>query len=118
MGRILSDYPEHEKLRAVAKESQTIGEFLDWMSFEKGIVRASLVEAHKVWVPMEKGNGFALRQNTDGEWGYWEHYSDKLWMDTTPIVNLLAEFFNIDQDVLEEEKRAMLNVLRKQNADA
>jgi hypothetical protein len=27
----MSDYPEHDKLRAIHEQSQAIGEFLDWL---------------------------------------------------------------------------------------
>ncbi len=33
----MSDYPEHDKLKAVVVESQAIGEFIDWLEDVKGI---------------------------------------------------------------------------------
>lgn len=33
----MSDYPEHEKLAAVKDESQAQGEFLSWLTSEKGV---------------------------------------------------------------------------------
>lgn len=37
----MSDYPEHDKLRAVVVESQAIGEFIDWLEDVKNIYVAS-----------------------------------------------------------------------------
>lgn len=73
-------YPEHEKINAVKDQSQTIGDFLDWIRREKGIVLANY------------GN------------------SDVAWLapDGTAKERLLAEYFEIDLDALEAEKRAML----------
>lgn len=73
-------YPEHEKLNAVKDQSQAIGDFLDWLNSEKGIVLANY------------GN------------------SDVAWLapDGTAKERLLAEYFEIDLDKLEAEKRAML----------
>ena len=31
-------YPECEKLRAVSDKSQVVGEFLDWLSCDKGVI--------------------------------------------------------------------------------
>lgn len=33
----MSEYPEHDRLRAVHGESQAQGEFLEWLTSEKGI---------------------------------------------------------------------------------
>lgn len=76
--------PECEKLRAVKEKSQAIGEFLDWLS-SQGIVLAA-------W-------------NTDG--------CDRLELRRGSIEELLAEYFNIDLDKVETEKRALLDDLRQ-----
>lgn len=34
------EYPEHEKLSAVSDESQAVGEFIVWLSDERGILLA------------------------------------------------------------------------------
>ncbi len=79
-------YPEHDKLREISDKSQIIGEFLDWMSYEKHIVRA--------------------------RWGEDEDGDDVLLVDNESIEGLLAEFFGIDRDKIEAEKLAMLETLR------
>lgn len=80
-------YPEHEKLRSVAEQSQVCGEFLDWLANEKCLHLAE-------WV--------------DGGPGY---RSQILMCASYSTQRLLAEFFEIDLDALEREKRAMLEDL-------
>jgi hypothetical protein len=86
----VSDYPEHDKLRAVVDQSQAIGEFLEEFLPSKGIQLCS-------------------RMPVDDD-------SDELSLHFYPIHEstrrLLAEFFGIDDDALEREKRTMLAVLR------
>lgn len=69
----MSEYPEHDKLRACRDKSQLCGEFLEWLLEEKG------------WEPPEA----AIR-----------------------LEAVLAEFFEIDQCRLEDEKVAMLSLMR------
>jgi len=78
-------YQEHEKLSKVSKESQAIGEFLDWLQTEKGY--------------------------TVGEYNKF----DELRPVRFNIQDILAEFYSIDLNKLEAEKRAMLDLLRKEN---
>lgn len=83
----MSDFPEHDKLSEIAAESQAIGEFVDWMN-----------ECH--------------------------HASFQVWSDCSyshrpvgiSIQKLLAEFFEIDEQALENEKRTMLERVRINNA--
>jgi hypothetical protein len=84
----MNDYPEHDKLSAVKDKSQTIGEFLEWLDYEKNYSVCSLTEG----------------RNGGGE------YSPIF----TSTEKLLAEFFNIDLNKLEKEKRKMLDELRAQ----
>lgn len=78
----VSEYPEHEKLKAISHYSQRIGEFLEWCSYEKGFSLCFM-------------NG-----------------DDYHPINILPN-DLLAEFFEIDKWKLEDEKRAMLDELRK-----
>jgi hypothetical protein len=114
----MTDYPEHDKLTAISDRSQAIGEFLDWMSQEKKIIRASWLDAYMVWVPCDEASEYGLIQNDDGEWGWWRHAPERLHMDTTSVQDLLAEFFDIDRAKIEEEKRTMLDRLRTDQAKA
>lgn len=78
-----SDYPEHDKLSEVKDISQEIGMFLDLGLPAMGLVLAQL----------------------DPE-------SDRLWPTHISIEKILAEYFDIDLDRIDEEKRAMLEALR------
>lgn len=94
---------EHERLATIRDQSQSIGEFVDWLR-ERGI-----------WLASE-------HQHTDA--CYVAPHKRRVWPECgfvdsqlvriyKPIQNLLAEFFDIDQDKLEREKREMLADLRK-----
>ena len=74
-------YPECEKLRSVAPKSQIIGEFLDWL--------------------MEQGIGFSK-------------YSEKTQYNqpyNPNIQDLLAQFFEVDLNKVEEERRQIIKDL-------
>lgn len=79
-------YLEHGKLEKIKDESQVIGEFLEWLRSEKGW---SICKPYK---------------NTD------------LFEPTIfSTEKLLAEYFGIDLDRLDDEKRTMIEELRKSN---
>lgn len=40
----MSEYPEHDKLKAVQADSQVQGEFLEWLMSEKGIYLGQGIE--------------------------------------------------------------------------
>lgn len=86
----MATYPEHEKLHAISDKSQAIGGFVDWLSQEKKI--------HL------------------GQWGTCLDefcQEDSLHPVHTDIQDLLAEFYDIDRDKLEDEKQTMLREIRK-----
>ena len=83
----IDKWPEHTKLQAISDKSQVCGEFLDWLQEQ----------------------GYHLgRYNEEGT---------RLYTHTVPMVTkLLAEFFEIDQAKIEDEKRAMLDEIRAAHA--
>ena len=81
-------YPECEKMTAVKDRSQMIGEFLEWLEWEKN------------WEICE-------RQSGDREYGH-----EQLVPVSFSTEKLLAEFFDIDLSKVEKEKIQMLNELR------
>ena len=105
-------YPEHEKLKAVAHESQTVGSFLEWLENEKHVELAVRHE-HTEGCYEED-----VRLHGEGDppfhWiarcGYRE---DALQPAFLAPRKLLAEFFEIDEEELEREKRKMLEELRE-----
>lgn len=82
------EYPEHEKLQKVQKESQTCGEFFNFLQ--------------------SKYDFCIFDEDEDGEVGYRRVFVD--------VHNELGEFFGIDIDELEKEKQHMLETLRNANA--
>jgi len=77
----MSDYPEHQKMGAIKEQSQTIGEFLDWL-FSKGVILA-----------------------------HYQGQLDELMPRDMNITNLLAAYFNIDLEKIEEERQQMIDEL-------
>lgn len=76
------DFSEHEKLKGVRDKSQACGEFLEWLGSE----------------------GYSLcRYDSD---------QDRYYPSSYRAPDLLARFFDIDQNKLEKEKREMLDMLR------
>lgn len=115
----MTTYPEHEKLQAVKKESQAIGEFLEWYgSNEEGGVRA-------VWRRKEpcpecdgeggwKGrNGWIACHKCAGS-GQIPRGAARLIPDGRTIEQVLAAYFEIDLDKIHAEKEAMYRELRRQ----
>ncbi len=82
-------FPEHDKLQKISLQSQTIGEFIDWLK-EDGIF---LAHRDPTW---HDSSGCALPLRT-------------------PLTDLLAAFFRIDTNALEAEKRRMLENQRRMN---
>ena len=80
----MSQYPEHDKLSKVMDKSQMIGEFLDWLR-----------EGRRKPIHLAETDDFG-----------------DLTLANTTIQKLLAEYFKIDEERLEGEKRAMLALIR------
>ena len=96
--------PECERLHAVSSESQKIGEFLEWLTGEKGL---TLAEYHT------HSDG-CYDDDGDRMCGY---SSGSLQPVHIPIEKLLAEHFKIDLDKVENERRALLEYLRGHEKD-
>jgi hypothetical protein len=87
----MSDYPEHDKLAAVQRKSQAIGEFLDWLN-EQGILMA--------------------------KYGLDADDPDTLYPTHEGITPVLARYFDIDLNLIETEKQAMLASIRQEPVKA
>jgi hypothetical protein len=90
-------YPECEKFQAVREQANQIGEFIDFLRYEKKYTLAK-------W--------YKLEDEDDDE----EEIEQKLMPEFPDMEKLLAEYFDIDLKKLEEEKRVMLEECRKANA--
>lgn len=124
----MSEYPEHDKLSNVLDQSQAIGEFLEWMGtgdVHRMRWRDDLVDSRSC--PMcghTNHPGQKYSNVTPAEQGSWSECTTcggRGWVDVTregwvaderSITTVLAEYFEIDQDKLEAEKRQMLEALR------
>jgi len=99
---VVEKYPEHQKLQAVKDKSQAIGDFIEYL---RG----------KGYVICEKVNSV---ENEDGELTDYEKEQWIIgwnWMQAhLPIEKTLAEYYEIDLNKLEIEKRVMLDEFRKQ----
>lgn len=78
----MTDYPEHEKLKALGGDNQTVGNFIEWLS-EQGyeICRWNVAGT------------FCIPANISRD-------------------DLRAAHFEIDRNRLEDEKRQMLDAMR------
>lgn len=118
----MSTYPEHEKLQAIKEKSQACGEFLDWLKDVKGY---SIMEYLPAWT-----DGKPLFLTKDGKPTSNLDYAHRVNGSSVPnpehdyrpegfyhprksgTLDLLYEFFEIDPEKLDDEKRAMLDALR------
>lgn len=120
----MSQYPECDKLAAISKESQSIGEFIEWLQQEKG-VRLAHYGMKEKWCSCPGFNVFGGDEFKDCPKCKGTHFQQN--EDGTPVLiksetlmsypknteGLLAEFFKIDMNKVEEERRAMLKSIRK-----
>lgn len=83
----MNEYPEHERLKKVQDKSQAIGEFLEWAHDEKEYVLC------------------------------WKSYMTQSRFEPIQVSKelLLAEFYAIDLQKIEQEKRLMLEEMRQAN---
>ncbi len=79
----MSKYPEYEKMKAIQKESQSIGEFLAWLETKE--------------IMLTK----------------WDEKRDFYFSILRSSESLLAEYFDIDLDKVEKEQREILDEARK-----
>ena len=95
-------YPEHEKLRAISGESQVIGDFLEWFRSTK---KVRFLQAHE------------HSEDCQGpqQCGFGDEHPFDLGIVPGSIADWLAEYFEIDQTKIDNEKRAMLEDLRKRS---
>lgn len=84
----MTDYPEHEKLKKVSAQSQVFGEFIDWLRDDLGL-----------------------------ELCHYHGRSESYHPDSRTVNELLALFFDIDLEKIEQEKEQMLSEVRKANQE-
>ncbi len=99
-------YPEHEKLKAIQQESQAIGGFLEWLTCTKGIRTSRYV---KIW------HDEIIQSEEDVPEEDRDDIYEQLMPEQLDINKILAEYYHINLNKLEEEKRAMLEEMRRLN---
>lgn len=97
--------PECEKLSAVAEKSNIIGEFLDYFLPSKGIVLAKYLK--EVTYDPDTDEEIEL-EDTEYLFPAYEFQTE------TGINKLLAEYFGIDLNKVEQERMALLEWLREE----
>jgi hypothetical protein len=129
----MSKYPECEKVQEIQKESQAIGEFLEWLTGEKGYTICKWMEDEKQveedeYLPVHGedmakcktcGRPVPSLNNRFTDFctvGCWREFNTFTIfgerISDIDIEQLLAEFFKIDLNKIEEEKRQMLDKIR------
>ncbi len=102
---------ELDKMALAKEKSQTVGEFLDWLIGTKGWTLAS---EHIHGPKCEGWDEHRGRFNPRGMTDYCKMGPDgRLWPASFTTENLLAEFFGIDLNKVEQERRSILAALRK-----
>ncbi len=84
----MTDYPQHDKLKALGGANQTVGDFVEWLG-ENGY---AICKRHK--------------PTLDNEW-------QEYWPTFTTRDALIAQFFDIDERELSHEKDRMLDEFRR-----
>lgn len=124
-----TETPELDKMHEVREQSQPIGEFIDWLAGQGvQLVRwAPVVKERWPWKSRYDANGekarvFLIADHgpDDGVHGPPEEYADEADIEAFPwhesTERMLARFFEIDLNAVEEERRALLDELRELNA--
>lgn len=116
---VTDPYPMHTKLKKINDHSQEIYDFLEWIKAEyDGQLMMYAVDSETVVCPDDelhkstpekchncKGRDTYKRKTFEG----WTHVPK-------PIKQLLADYYEIDLNILEAEKTHMLDELRTMNA--
>lgn len=84
--------PECEKLASVSEKSNELGHFLDWLINENNYVLCEWTE-------------------DDAEKDY-----RRVYLGSNKINEILAEFFHVDLNKVEQERRALLDWIREEQS--
>lgn len=96
--------PEIDRLAAVAERSQAVAEFLDWLEEEHGVFLA-----HEVTYMVEREHFFTAGPHSTYEVELTETFRYGRRRD-----EMLADFFGVDLDRVERERRAVMDRHREQ----
>lgn len=112
---ILNQYPatpELDKLKAIQDKSQVCGEFLEWLEVTHGM---QLGKGHIHGPECDGWDEERQKYNPDRDnrCSFYEGQFQHLHISRE---KLLAQFFEIDLDKVEEERRAILDHIRRDHA--
>ena len=115
----MGKYPECKKLSRVSGESNKLGDFIDWL-YERGIFLAEYpkgCEHHKPYLEVRNACGLGHKLDEfdcgPGCQDYSETEIGDLRTTNHTKERLLADYFEVDLAVVDEERRAMLEEMRK-----
>jgi hypothetical protein len=95
--------PECARARAIKDKSQIVGEFLNWLQTEK---KVHLCTIHEHTEDCKKWRGGVYRIVCD--------FHDSQYVPFSyGVEKLLADYFKIDLNKMEDEKRALLDYIRQ-----
>jgi len=122
----MTDYPEHDKLRAVKSKSETIGAFIEWLESgepEPGSdIRIAAYHEHGEQCEHAAGEPIACGMIGRSHTGKWYLPALYTWSPPgccgTRTERILALYLGIDLDALSAEKDRMLDELRRAAAGA
>ncbi len=114
--KVKPKYPESDKLLLAKEQAQAIGEFLEWLQtgkadtsgFDRPVFLAAYCLVTSEWNQVAQERVELVRDE-------WEVSQDTVQSYTYVIEQLLSRFFGIDQSKLEQERRLMLEEMRKHN---
>lgn len=120
---LVEKYPECEKLAKVSKLSNGIGEFLDWLREDKNIDLFQWTDKDDNGKPKfvnETGDptipshySFDEKEDSDFLNPEYETFPEGYCRVYTPFQKLLAQYFDIDMNKVEKERRELLDELQK-----
>lgn len=105
------EYPEHTKMHAAKPESQSIGRFLDWLINERK--PSTAIYEYQRQLPWPPGHEVTAREHRFAEKFIAGEYVPII----ASIEKLLAQYFEIDLDKIEQERLKMLEAQRALNGD-
>lgn len=118
--KVKSKYPELDKLSALKGQTQKLGEFLDWLE-QKGLI---ISRYHKHSLECVGGSEADLEVNRGrltlkpmpagqkAKCGVSEEDIEPMYIK---IETMIANYFDLDENKMEDERRAMLADLQKGN---
>lgn len=110
-----SQYPEHDKLKAIAEQSQALGEFIEMSGYTLCTFREAGDNGEPRYIWPKSGQRASRDDYVFGKAVV--NPAHDLWSEgyvptMEGVQTILAEWFEIDQAAIEREKRAMLKALR------